>query len=84
MEGVLVLGLILYVVVRYLGGWEWLAGVILAHRWSLPGEWERALPLGGIAWVTALLFLATGNLWLCLAVHVGLYWGLLRLMRWFA
>ncbi len=63
---------------------EWSAGVILAHRWSLPGEWERALTLGGIAWVTAVLFLATGNLWLCLAVHVGLYWGLLRLMRLFA
>lgn len=45
-----------------------------AHRWALKDPETAAPPLIrlGIAWISALIFLATHNLWLTLAAHLTL------------
>jgi hypothetical protein len=47
------------------------AGLNPATRWALKSPEMSGPPLLrlGIAWISALLFLATQNLWLCLAAH---------------
>jgi len=40
--------------------------------WNLPGKREALLHTASLALVTALVFLFTGNLWICIASHVVL------------
>jgi hypothetical protein len=57
---------------------ELLAGMLLRHDWARTGgtawAWEIGLTRLALAWITALVFLASNSLWACLLVHAGLVW----------
>jgi hypothetical protein len=61
---------------------ELLAVLLLRHDWTRTGTsiwaWEIGLTRLGLAWITALVFLASGSLWACLLVHAGLAWVLFQ------